>query len=56
MRNLITCGAAEGIEDMRRRGPDISRLKRVTGFKSAIGINDMPKGVIVDLKDNSGKR
>jgi len=47
---------AEGFEDIRHREPDISKLKRITGFKPAIGTDDMLKGVIGYLKDNSRKR
>lgn len=35
-----------GFEDMRRRGPDISKLMRVTGFKPTIGMDDMLSRVI----------
>jgi len=46
----------EGFEDMRHRKPDISKLKRVTGFDPAISIDDMLKGVIMDLKGSYRRR
>jgi len=36
----------EGFEDMRHREPDISKLKRITGFKPKVSIDDMLRGVI----------
>ncbi|MCX5680023.1 MAG: GDP-mannose 4,6-dehydratase [Candidatus Omnitrophica bacterium] len=46
----------EGFEDMRHRKPDISKLKRVTGFEPAVSIDDMLKGVIEDLRHGNGRR
>ncbi len=46
----------KGFEDMRRRAPDITKLKRIAGFTPSIGIDDMLRGVIGDLKDNNRKR
>lgn len=42
----------KGFEDMRHRGPDITKLKRVTGFEPAKNIDDMLRGVIGYLKDS----
>jgi len=46
----------EGFEDMRHREPDISKLKRLTGFKPVVDIDDMLRGIIGDLKGSSKKR
>lgn len=46
----------EGFEDMRHREPDISKLKRVTGFGPKVNIDDMLRGVVNHIKGDSRKR
>ena len=40
----------KGFEDMRHRGPDISKLKKVTGFSPEIDIGQMLKSVVVSVR------
>jgi len=40
----------KGFEDMRHREPDISKLKRVTGFSPKVGIDEMLSRIIERMK------
>lgn len=40
----------KGFEDMRHRVPDISKLKHLTGFSPAIGIDAMLRAIAEDIK------
>lgn len=40
----------KGFEDMRHREPDITKLKRITGFAPDIGISEMLSGIASQLK------
>ena len=40
----------KGFEDMRRREPDINKLRRVTGFSPEVGMNEMLEGIVDYIK------
>lgn len=41
----------KGFEDMRHRVPDVSKLKRITGFSPVIGIDEMLGAIVNDIKN-----
>jgi UDP-glucose 4-epimerase len=42
----------EGFEDMRHREPDISKLKKMTGFRPEIGMTEMLQAIAEDMKSS----
>ena len=44
----------DGFEDMRRRAPDITKLKKVTGFCPEIGMSRILESIVASIK--SGRR
>ena len=45
-----------GFEDMKRRTPDISKLRRMTGFESTRSLDDILRDVIVDVRSRQNAR